>query len=102
VLLAAVGMFVVAFAVQLVGVFGSYATAAQPALLLSFVLAVSIPAPPAAVGSRLVGWFIAAVLSTLAAVFLWRRFEREKLLHVAAAACRARWARPPTPAPRRG
>jgi uncharacterized membrane protein YccC len=77
--LAAVAMFVVAFCVQFLGVFGSYAAAAQPALQLLFVLAVSIPAPPAAIGSRLLGWMIAGTLSTLAGVFLWPRFERVRL-----------------------
>lgn len=87
--LAALGMFVVAFSVQLVSVFGSYAAAAQSALLLSFVLAVSIPAAPAVVGSRLAGWLIASAVATLAAVFLWPRFERQKWRHTAAVACRA-------------
>jgi uncharacterized membrane protein YccC len=87
--LAALAMFVVAFWVQMVGVFGSYAAAAQPALLLSFVLAVSIPAPPSAVGARLAGWLIAGLTSTLAGVFLWPRFERLKLRKKAALASRA-------------
>jgi uncharacterized membrane protein YccC len=82
--LAALAMFAVAFCVQFLGVFGSYAAAAQPALQLLFVLAVSIPAPPTAVGPRLVGWLIAGTLSTLAGVFLWPRFERV-MLHKKAA-----------------
>ena len=77
--LAAVAMFAVAFCVQFLGVFGSYAAAAQPAVQLLFVLAVSIPAPPSAIGSRLLGWMIAGTVSTLAGVFLWPRFERVRL-----------------------
>jgi uncharacterized membrane protein YccC len=84
--LAAVAMFVVAFCVQFLGVFGSYAAAAQFALQLLFVLAVSIPAPPSALGSRLLGWIVAGIISTLGGVFLWPRFERLNLDKKAAAA----------------
>jgi uncharacterized membrane protein YccC len=87
--LAALAMFVVAFCVQFLGVFGSYAAAAQPALQLLFVLTVSIPAPPSAIGPRLLGWLIAGTVSTLAGVFLWPRFERVKLHKRAAQAFEA-------------
>lgn len=83
------GMLLVGFAVSFAGVFGSYAAAAQTALLLSFVLAVAIPAPPAAIAPRLGGWFIAGTVSLLAAVFLWPRFEKVALRQQAASACRA-------------
>lgn len=86
---AALAMFVVAFLVQLLGVFGSYAAAAQPALQLLFVLTVTIPAPPSAVGSRLFGWAIAGTICTLAGVFLWPRFERVRLRKSAAVALEA-------------
>ncbi|PZR96341.1 MAG: hypothetical protein DLM67_09530 [Candidatus Nephthysia bennettiae] len=86
---AALAMFLVAFCVQFVTVFGGYAAAAQPALQLLFVLAVTIPAPPAAIGSRLLGWTIAGLIVTLAGVFLWPRFERLKLHKAAAAALEA-------------
>ncbi len=86
---AALVMLLVGFAVSFAGVFGGYVAAAQTALLLTFVLAVSIPAPPAAIASRLVGWLIAGVVSTLAGVLLWPRFERLTLRQQAAAACRA-------------
>jgi uncharacterized membrane protein YccC len=87
--LAALAMLVVAFWIQLMGLFGGYAAAAQPALLLSFVLAVSIPGTPSDVGPRLAGWLIAGLVSTLAAVFLWPRFERLNLQKKAARATRA-------------
>jgi uncharacterized membrane protein YccC len=77
--LAAAAMFAVAFCVQFATVFGGYAAAAQPALLLSFVLAASIPASPASIPERLAGWLIAGAVSTLAGVFLWPRFEQVHL-----------------------
>ena len=43
-------MFVVGFSVQFAAVFGGYAAASITALLLSFVLSVSIPAPAGAIG----------------------------------------------------
>ena len=86
---AALVMLLVGFWVQFSGVFGSYVAAAQTGLLLAFVLAVSVPAPPAAVGARLAGWLLAGAVSTLAGVFLWPRFERVALRRKAAAACRS-------------
>ncbi|MGH2517379.1 MAG: hypothetical protein ACRDHP_17155, partial [Ktedonobacterales bacterium] len=85
----ALGMLLVGFAVSFASVFGGYVAAAQTALLLAFVLAVSIPAPPAAVVPRVAGWFLAGAVSTLAGVFLWPRFERLALREQAAPACRA-------------
>lgn len=87
--LGALAMLLVGFAVTFAGVFGGYAAAGQAALLFPFVLAVSIPALPAVLPSRLAGWLIAGVVSSLAAVFLWPRFERLTLRQQAASACRA-------------
>ncbi|HCG02616.1 MAG TPA: hypothetical protein DEV93_18995 [Chloroflexi bacterium] len=86
---AALIMFLVGFCIQFSGVFGGYVSAGQTALLLSFVLAVSVPAPVGAIGSRLSGWLIAGAVSTLAGVFFWPRFERLALRSKAADACRA-------------
>src|SRR6185312_15178302 len=86
---AAGAMFVVGFCVQFVGVFGGYTTAAQTALQLAFVLAVSVQAPASAIGGRLSGWLLAGVVSGLAGVFLWPRFERVTMRREAAGACRA-------------
>ena len=69
-------MLLVGLAVSFAGVFGGYASAMQTALLLAFVLAVSISAPPVALAPRLGGWLIAGAVSLLAGVFLWPRFER--------------------------
>jgi uncharacterized membrane protein YccC len=82
-------MLLVGLAVSFASVFGGYASAAQTALLLAFVLAVSIPAPPAALAPRLAGWLIAGVLSGLSGVFLWPCFEQVALRRQAASACRA-------------
>ena len=50
--------------------------AANTGLLLSFVVAVSIPAAEDATPMRIGGWAVAGLVSTLAAVALWPRFER--------------------------
>jgi len=87
--LAAAAMFIVGFCIQFVGVFGGYTAAAQTALQLAFVLAVSVQAPVAAIGGRLTGWCLAGAVSVLAGVFLWPRFERITMRREAAGACRA-------------
>jgi len=84
---AAAVMFVVGFAIAFSRVFGGYVAAAQTGMLLSFVIAVSIPAPASAIPARVGGWVMAGIISTLAAVFLWPRFERVKLRKQAAKAC---------------
>ena len=74
--LAAVVMFAVGFIVSFSRVFGGYAAAANTGLLLSFVIAVTIPAPASVIPQRVGGWAIAGLVSTLAAVALWPRLER--------------------------
>jgi uncharacterized membrane protein YccC len=85
----ALAMLLIGFAIQFAGVFGGYVPAAQTALQLSFVLAVSVPTPTSALGARLGGWFLAGIVSTLSGVFFWPRFEQVSLLRTAAAACRS-------------
>ena len=87
--LATAAMFVVGFAIAFSRVFGGYLAAAQTGMLLSFVLAVSIPAAASAIPARVGGWLMAGVISTLAGVFLWPRFERVMLRKQAARACLA-------------
>src|SRR6266550_2904329 len=87
--LAGAVMFVVGFAIALSRVFGGYVAAAQTGMLLSFVIAVSIPAPASAIPARVGGWVMAGLISTLAGVFLWPRFERVKFRKQAAKACLA-------------
>ena len=81
--------FVVGLAIAFSRVFGGYLAAAQTGMLLSFVIAVSIPAPASAIPARVGGWVMAGLISTLAGVFLWPRFERVMLRKQAAKACLA-------------
>ena len=87
--LAAAVMFVVGLAIAFSRVFGGYLAAAQTGMLLSFVIAVSIPASASAIPARVGGWVMAGLISTLAGVFLWPRFERVMLRKQAAKACLA-------------
>jgi uncharacterized membrane protein YccC len=82
-------MFVIGLAIAFSRVFGGYVAAAQTGMLLSFVIAVSIPAQASAAPARVGGWVMAGVISTLAGVFLWPRFERVGLRKQAAKACLA-------------
>src|SRR2546429_7837091 len=74
--LAAAVMFVVGLAIAFSRVFGGYLAAAQTRMLLSFVIAGSLPASPSAIPARLGRRVMARVISTLARVFLWPRLER--------------------------
>src|SRR6266513_3150500 len=87
--LAAAVMFVVGLTIAFSRVFGGYLAAAQTGMLLSFVIAVSIPASASAIPARVGGWVMAGLISTLAGVFLWPRFERVMLRKQAAKACLA-------------
>jgi uncharacterized membrane protein YccC len=82
-------MVVVGFTLAFAGVFGGYLAAAQTALLLAFVLAVSIPAPATAIPARMAGWVFAGAVSSVAGVFVWPWFERIRLQRRAAEACLA-------------
>ncbi|HEX3630818.1 MAG TPA: FUSC family protein [Candidatus Dormibacteraeota bacterium] len=88
-LVAATVTLVVALVISFTRVFGGYIAAAQTGMLLAFVVAVSIPAPPTAIPGRLGGLLIAGILSTIAAVTLWPRFEHITLHKKAARACLA-------------
>ena len=74
--LAVGGMFLVGFAISFARVFGGYVAAANAGMLLAFVIAVTIPGPAAVIPDRVGGWAIAGLVSTVAAVALWPRFER--------------------------
>jgi uncharacterized membrane protein YccC len=87
--LAGAMMLLVGFAISFASLFGGYIAAAQTGLLLAFVISVSVPAPAASVPARVAGWTFAGILATLAATFLWPRFERVKLRQHAAKACLA-------------
>ena len=91
--LAAVAMAVAAFGVIFAGVVSSVLAGATTALLLAFILPVSLAAPPSAVPDRLAGWGIAAGVALGATAFLWPAPARDRLRGAAAAACRALAAR---------
>jgi uncharacterized membrane protein YccC len=86
---AATVMLAIGFVLSFATVFGGYVAAAQTALLLAFVLSASVSAPVSAIPTRLAGWVLAGVVSTLAGVFFWPWFEHASLRKRAADACMA-------------
>ena len=90
---AAVAMAVVGFGVIFAGVVSSVLAGATTALLLAFILPVSLAAPPSAVPARLAGWAMAAGAALVATALLWPAPARDRLRDAAAAACRALAAR---------
>ena len=91
--LAAVAMAVAGFGVIFAGVVSSVLAGASTALLLAFILPVSLAAPPSAVPGRLAGWGMAAGVALAATALLWPAPARDRLRDAAAAACRALAAR---------
>ena len=87
---AAVGaMAVVGFAILFAGILNGYVAAAQTAVILAFVLPVMVAADPAEIPARLLGWALAATLSTAAALLLWPARPRDAVRADAAVASRA-------------
>jgi uncharacterized membrane protein YccC len=84
--LAVGSMFVVGFVISFSRVFGGYVAAANTGMILAFVIAITIPAPVADIPLRVGGWAIAGLVSTVAAVTLWPRFERVTMHHQTAQA----------------
>ena len=84
--LAVVVMLIVGFVISFSRVFGGYVAAANTGMLLAFVIAVTIPAPAGAIPARVGGWAIAGLVSTVAAVALWPRFEHVTMHRQAAKA----------------
>jgi uncharacterized membrane protein YccC len=91
--LAAVAMAVAGFGVIFAGVVSSVLAGATTALLLAFILPVSLAAPASAVPGRLAGWGMAAGAALVAVALLWPAPARDRLRGAAAAACRALAAR---------
>ena len=87
--LAVAGMAVIGFAVLFSGVVSSTLVGATTALLLAFILPVSLPAAPSAIPARVAGWGLAAAASLLAISLLWPAPTRNPVRTAAAAACRA-------------
>src|ERR1700719_4289956 len=91
--LAAVAMAVVGFGVIFAGVVSSVLAGATTALLLAFILPVSLAAPASAVPGRLAGWAMAGGVALVATALLWPAPARDRLRGAAGAACRAMAAR---------
>jgi len=87
--LAAVVMLLVGFAISFSRIFGGYVAAANTGMILAFVIAVTLPGPPDVIPARVGGWAIAGLVSTVAAVALWPRFERVTMHGQAAKALHA-------------
>jgi uncharacterized membrane protein YccC len=91
--LAAATMAVVGFGVIFAGVVSSVLAGATTALLLAFILPVSLAAPASAVPDRLAGWGLAGGVALVATALLWPAPARDRLRGAAAGACRALAAR---------
>jgi uncharacterized membrane protein YccC len=87
-LLAAAAMAVVGFAILFSGVINGYFAAAATAAMLTFILAVTIPAPLSDAPARLEGWLIAAAVCISAQLLLWPQRRGTSLRAGAARACR--------------
>ncbi len=70
----------VLFAIRFGGSFGAQFSAGVTAVTLSFVLAIAVEAPTSELDDRLLGWAIAGVFATAAALLMWPNWGREKLL----------------------
>ncbi|MES1247866.1 MAG: FUSC family protein, partial [Actinomycetota bacterium] len=68
---AAVAMLAVGFAVLFAGAFSGYVAAAANGAILLFVLPANNPAPASAIPDRLLGFALASVVGTAAALLLW-------------------------------
>ena len=87
--LAALVTAVVAFGVLFAGVVSSVLAGATSALLLAFILPVSLPGTFSTVPDRLAGWGMASGAALLAVALLWPSPSRDTLRGPAIAACRA-------------
>jgi uncharacterized membrane protein YccC len=99
---ATVAMALVGFGVMFAGVVSSGLAGAGTALLLAFILPVSLPGPVSSIPDRLAGWGLAAVAALFAIRYLWPAPERNPLRDSAIAAChslgrRLRGASDPSP-----
>jgi Fusaric acid resistance protein-like len=87
--LGVVTMVAVGFAVLFCGIVSSVLAGATTALLLAFILPVSLSAPLSTLPDRLAGAGLAAGASMLAIAFLWPRPAADPLSAPAARVCRA-------------
>jgi uncharacterized membrane protein YccC len=86
---AVVLMAIVGFVVLFAGAVSSVLASATTALLLSFILPVSLPGPASEIPSRAGGWGIAAAVSLFAITLLWPAPTRNPIRARAIEACRA-------------
>jgi uncharacterized membrane protein YccC len=91
--LAAVAMALLAFAVLFAGVVSSVLAGATTALLLAFILPVSLPGGVSSIPDRVAGWGLAATVSLFAIALLWPAPVEDPLRRAAVAACKALGAR---------
>jgi len=87
--LAATAMAAIGFAVLFAGVLSSTLAGAATALLLAFILPVSVPAPVSAVPDRLAGWGLASIAALIAVAVLWPAPATDRLRTAAISACEA-------------
>jgi Fusaric acid resistance protein-like len=69
--LAVIGMVIAGFAVLFAGVVSSVLASASTALLLGFILPVTLPGPVSSIPARLGGWLLAGAASLIAITVLW-------------------------------
>ncbi len=69
--LAVIGMVIVGFAVLFAGGVSSVLASASTALLLGFILPVTLPGPVSSIPARLGGWLLAGAASLIAITVLW-------------------------------
>lgn len=79
--------FVVGFLVLFAGVVSSVLAGASTALLVAFILPVTLAAPASQVTDRLAGWLLAGAASVIAVAVLWPAPRREPLRLATAQAC---------------
>lgn len=91
--LSAVAMAVVALVVLFAGAVSSVTASASTALLLAFILPVTLPGGLGSLAPRLLGWGIAALVCVAAVTLLWPAPTREPLRNPAVEAIRALAAR---------
>jgi hypothetical protein len=85
--LAVAATLVVVFAVLFAGVVSSVLASATTALLLSFILPLSLPGPVGSIPDRLYGWLFAGAASLVAIATMWPAPTRDQLRRSTAEAC---------------
>lgn len=88
-LVAAAAMAVVAFVLLFAGILDAHVAAGANAALLSFIIAVMVPAGAADLPDRLAGWAIGGALAIAGRQVIWPNRGPDPVRAAAAAACRA-------------